>query len=91
MITLFAQHEVKDYDKWKRGYDASAEMIKEYGVIEETVHRDLDRTGVIVTHKFKDQDAARAFLQVFGSDEMSKQLQEMGVLQPVTMWLGEDV
>jgi hypothetical protein len=91
MVTLYAKHGVVDYDRWRRGYDANAALIKEYGVVDDTVQRDVDENGVIVTHKFEDQVVARAFLQMFGSDEMGKQLREMGVVQPVTMWLGEDV
>lgn len=91
MVTLFARHGVKDYDKWRSGYDGNAEMIKEYGVIEDTVHRAVDDNGVIVTHKLKDLETARAFLEMFGPDEIGEQLQEMGALQSVTMWLGEDV
>ena len=91
MVTLFAHHGVKDYDKWRSGYDGNAELIKKYGVVEDSVHRAVDENAVIVTHRFKDLETARAFLQLFGSDEMAGQLQEMGVVQPVTMWLGEDV
>jgi xylose isomerase len=93
MITLFARHGVEDYDKWKSGYD-SADAVglrKENGVIEETVYRVVEENAVIATHNFKDQTTANAFVQVFGSAETGKMLREMGVRQPVTVWLGEEV
>ena len=93
MITLFARHGVVDYDKWKSGYD-SADAVglrKANGVIEETVYRVVDDNAVIAAHKFEDLNTANAFLQAFGSAESGKMLEAMGVQQPVTIWLGEEV
>ena len=90
MVTLFARHGVVDYDNWKSGYDGAVQLRKDHGVIADTVHRDVANNAAIVTHKFKDQNTATAYAEMLGSPETGKLLQEMGVLEPITTWLGED-
>ena len=89
MATLFVRHKVDDYGKWKRGYDEFASLRKEGGVTGASVHRDAnDPDFVIVTHQFKDVNAAMAFA---GSEELKSAMMKAGVAGPPEIWFTEDV
>jgi quinol monooxygenase YgiN len=89
MVTLFVRHKVGDYGKWKRTYDDFASVRKEKGVTGASVHRDAnDPSMVVITHQFKDLDAARAFAD---SEELKSAMANAGVIGRPEMWFGEDV
>jgi quinol monooxygenase YgiN len=89
MATLFVRHSVDDYGKWKRGYDEFASVRKEGGVTGASVHRDAnDPDFVIVTHQFKDVDAAKAFAD---SEELKSAMAELGVSGPPEIWFADDI
>ena len=86
---MFARHKVNDYDTWKRAYDKFVTVRKENGVTGASVHRDAsDANTVVVTHQFKDVDAAMAFA---GSEELKLAMMEAGVAGPPEIWFSEDV
>lgn len=87
--TMFVKHKVDDYGNWKHGYDAFASMRKEKGVTAASVHRDVnDPDTVIVTHQFKDMNAATEFVN---SEELKSAMGNAGVSGPPEFWFGEDV
>ena len=89
MATLFVRHQVKDYGQWKRVYDQFAPTRKKLGVTAAGVYRDADEPNtLVVTHEFKNLDAARAFS---GSEELRSAMTEAGVDGPPEMWFTEDI
>ena len=93
MFTLFAQFAVEDFDAWKRAIDSvdAQSTLKEYGMVEASIHRQVDASEVIIIHKFKDLETAREFMNRSEMEETQKRYQQMGIILPATMWLGEDV
>jgi quinol monooxygenase YgiN len=89
MATLFVKHVVSDYDNWKRVYDDFASVRKEKGVTGASVHRDPeDPNTLVVTHQFKDVDAAAAFAD---SEELKSAMANAGVTGPPEIWICEDI
>ena len=93
MFTLFAQFAVEDFDAWKRAIvDVVDESyLKEAGIVEASIHRQVDASEVIIIHKFKDLETARKFMNRSEMEETQKRYQQMGIILPITLWLGEDV
>lgn len=87
--TMFAKHKVNDYENWKRAYDEFTSVRKENGVTGASVHRDTsDSKTVIITHQFKNMDAALAFVN---SEKLKSAMMEAGVSGSPEFWFGEDV
>ena len=88
-VTMFVRHKVNDYGNWKRGYDEFASIRKEKGVTAASVHRDSDDPDtIIITHQFKDMDAAMGFVN---SEELKSAMANAGVSGPPEFWFGEDI
>lgn len=92
-VSMIARHKVNDFAAWKKGYDGSAQLRKDGGVIAHSVHRVLDdRNMVAVYHQFKDESAAKAYGARLDSDEFRAMAKEMGIdLKTLEVWLLEDV
>jgi quinol monooxygenase YgiN len=89
MVTMFVRHQVGDYGQWKRVYDDFASVRKGLGVTGASVHRDAsDPSMIIVTHQFKDFDAAKSFAE---SEELKSTMAKAGVMGHPEMWFGEDI
>jgi quinol monooxygenase YgiN len=89
MATMFVRHKVSDYGNWKRVYDQLASVRKERGVTGASVHRDpKDPNTIIVTHQFKDVNAATAFAN---SEDLKSAMADGGVSGPPEIWFGEDI
>ena len=89
MVTMFVRHKVNDYANWKRVFDEFASVRKEKGVTAASVHRDAnDPNTIIVTHRFKDMNAATAFVN---SDDLKSAMMKAGVSGPPEFWFGEDI
>jgi len=87
--TMFVKHKVSDYGKWKRIYDEFASVRKEKGVTGASVHRDAnDSSNIIVTHQFKDLNAATAFAN---SEDLKSAMADAGVAGPPEIWFAEDI
>ena len=83
-----------DFSQWKKVYDeAGPAVLKEGGVLADSVHRDLDDPNMVtVYHQFGDASTAKAFAARLDSDEFRAMAQETGVhLETVEVWLLEDV
>ena len=89
MATMFVRHKVNDYGNWKGIYDEFASVRKEKGVTGASVHRDAnDSNTIIVTHQFKDLNAATAFAN---SEELKTAMANAGVAGPPEIWFSEDI
>jgi quinol monooxygenase YgiN len=89
MVTMFVRHTVSDYNSWKRVYDEFASVRKERGVTGASVHRDPnDRNVIMVTHRFKDMNAATAFAN---SEDLKSAMADAGVSGAPEFWFGEDI
>ena len=89
MATMFVRHKVSDYGNWKRVYDEFASVRRENGVTGASVHRDAnDADFIIVTHQFRDMNAAKAFAD---SEELKSAMANAGVSGPPEIWFGEDI
>ena len=88
--TLFVKHTVKDYESWKRVYDGLGPLRKEkFGVSSASVHHDIsDPNTIVVTHRFNDAQAARAFAN---SDDLKSGMSNAGVISQPEMWFTNDV
>ena len=94
MITLFAQHGVSDFEAWKRGADAArsnSDRSAQFGIVESSMYRMVDGSGVIVTHKFNDIEAAQKYKQTMESEETKSRLEQMGASLPITIWLAKNI
>lgn len=88
MGTLFVQHRVKDYRKWRKGYDAHAPARRKAGLSSAQVYRGADDPRrVAIVFKVKDIKAARAFGQ---SDDLKKVMKAAGVIGKPIITLVED-
>ena len=93
-VSLFVQHQVKDFNIWKKFYDENApQVLKTGGVIVDTVHRNLDDpNSVLVYHQFADTDALNAFVALLNSDEARELSAVSGaIMESVNVWTGADV
>ena len=89
MTTMFVKHKVNDYSHWKHIYDDFASVRKQKGVTGASVHRDTnDPKTIIVTHQFKDTNAATAFAK---SDELKSTMAKAGVNGQPEIWFAEDI
>ncbi|MDQ0144732.1 hypothetical protein [Pseudarthrobacter niigatensis] len=77
MAVALVVHRVADYDAWRKVYDSVADMQKEGGVTQESVHRMVDDpNNILVIHHFNDVETAKAF---FGREDLRDALQRSGV------------
>jgi quinol monooxygenase YgiN len=89
MATMFVRHTVSDYGKWKSAYDEFASVRKQKGVTGASVHRDAnDPHVIIVTHQFKNVNAAKAFAN---SEELKSTMAKAGVSGAPEIWFSEDI
>jgi quinol monooxygenase YgiN len=89
MATIFIRHKVKDFNDWKKAYDDFKSIRMSKGVLAASVHRDVnDGSNVIVTHKFKDENSARSFLD---SEQLKSAMAEAGITGEPEIWIGEDI
>jgi quinol monooxygenase YgiN len=89
MATMFVRHTVGDYGNWKHVYDEFAPVRKQKGVIGASVHRDPDdRKVVMVIHRFRDINTARAFAN---SEELKSAMAEAGVAGAPEIWFADDI
>lgn len=92
MITLFASHEVSDYDKWKALFGSQMNLISEkHGIQDTKVYRTLDSNRVIGTHTFNTLEDAQKHLAMMEAPEGQAMAEQNGVVLPAIIWLVEDV
>lgn len=74
---VLVRHKVEDFDKWKEGFDASAELRKSHGAAKGHLFRGADNPDeVVILFHWDDMDRARAFTQ---SAELREAMEKSGV------------
>jgi hypothetical protein len=64
MATLFVRHTVKDYNTWRRAFDAFQKVAHKHPPKSGTVYQEADDPNdVTVTHDFDSVEAAQSFAQ----------------------------
>jgi hypothetical protein len=87
--TMFVKHKVGDFSTWKPSYDELASVRKQKGVMAASVHCIAnDPNTIIVTHQFKDMNAATGFAN---SAELKSAMAKAGVNGPPEIWISEDI
>lgn len=77
MAVSLVLHRVADYDAWRKVYESVADMQKDGGVTQQSVHRMADDPdNVLVIHHFDTVDTAKAF---FASPDLKDAMQRAGV------------
>jgi hypothetical protein len=84
MVRMFVRHNVRDYEAWRRVYDAFAPQQKAHGVREESVYQSVENPNdVTVTNDFDDLMAAHAFL---AAREVQEAIKDAGVVGDPQVW-----
>ena len=75
---LLIRHKVRDFSKWKRGYDAHLPKRVEAGLAEKHLFRGAhDSNEVVLLFEAKDLNRAKAFAE---SVDLRETMQKVGVL-----------
>lgn len=89
MTTMFAKHQVENYNNWKKVYDEIAPFRKQSGITAASVHHDSsDPNTVIITHQFRDINAAKKFAD---SPNLKSAMKKAGVSSEPEFWFTEDL
>ena len=85
---VLVRHKVDDFDSWKEGFDASAEMRQSHGAEKGHLFRSADNPDeVFILFHWDDIDRARTFTQ---SAELREAMEKAGVSdQPEIYFLDE--
>ena len=63
MVTLVVFHHVRDYQSWKRVFDAHEGVRRGHGALEHRIYRGVDNPNRVIVHNdFPTEKAARAFM-----------------------------
>ena len=89
MATLFARHDVADFDVWKQAYDDFGAARRSAGVTAEGVYQtDGNPNDVTVYHEFDSMEAAKAF---GSSAELRETMVGAGVQGEPTIWFANKI
>ena len=82
------RHKVKDFDTWKQGFDASADLRRSHGAEKGHLFRNADNPDeVFILLHWDDMASARAFSH---SEELREAMEESGVVgRPDVFFLDE--
>ena len=87
MQFVLITHEVDDYRKWKKGFDAAAGRRKDAGELEFQVLAHESRPNCVV--HFSKWTSLAAARDSFESDEVAKIRSDLGVREPDFVYLNE--
>lgn len=83
-IRMFVRHNVADYAKWKKGYDAFGSSQKKMGVYFQSVYQSADNPNdVTVVHDFHSLLKAKEFA---ASSELKTSMLKLGVKGTPEIW-----
>ena len=89
MAYVLVQHEVKDYDAWRVGFDSVSELRAQYGEKSAQVFTNADNPNRI-TAVFEWDTLEHADTYFFNTPELKSAMQKAGVLgQPTVTMLNE--
>lgn len=84
MATLFVRHEVEDFGRWKKAYDAFDAERAAMGVTGHGVYQTEGKPNdLTIYHHFESMDAAKAFMQ---SPRLREVMMAAGVKGVPTAW-----
>jgi hypothetical protein len=84
MIRMFVRHDVGDYGKWRRAYDAFDAERRQMGVVGDAVYPSAEKEGdVTAHHDFETLEAAKAFIS---SQRLREVMGAAGVTSVPTIW-----
>ena len=87
MPVAIIRHKVKDYAKWREGFEAH-DARREAGLGDGRVLQHTnDPNDVTIILEFDDEEKFRAFVQ---SEELRKTTEELGVLRPISAYVCRD-
>ena len=80
MTHLLIRHKVRDYDKWKKHFDAHASERFGHGCLGGTIYRTVsDPNDIAIIFAWSDADGARSFVE---SSELRQTMRDAGVINP---------
>ena len=89
MTRLFIRHSVRDYDQWRKHYEAFGEKRDTMGVTGAAVFRSPEDPGdVTVWHDFATLEKAQAFA---ASPKLKAAMAGAGVVSAPQFWFAEQV
>ncbi len=84
MATMFVRHQVADYAKWRRAYDAFDVERKGMGVTSHGVYRtDGSPNNVTIYHEFSSMESAKGFAE---NPRLKEVMQSAGVQGAPDIW-----
>lgn len=88
-VSVFVAHEVEDWDKWKKVFDAHTAARKAASAVWHSVSRDAENENKIYIHIVgTDMAKTTAFLE---SEDLKKAMGEAGVKGKPEIWVANDV
>ena len=88
MTLMVVRHHVSDYDAWLKVYTSVGQLQKSGGVLEESIHQDVqDPHEVLVLHRFANAAAAEAFAS---NHDLAEAMKRGGVDGPPRIEIYED-
>ena len=87
MPTLFARHDVEDFDQWKQAYDNFEGVRRSMGVTAQGVYRATDDpNNVTIYHDFDSAEEATAFAE---SPRLREAMVNAGVKGEPALWIAD--
>ena len=80
---------VEDYERWKKGYDASAEQRKASGEISYRVFRSVDNPNVVTVTSV--QQSAERVQELLDSPDMKERMKAAGIIEMGKMLILEEM
>lgn len=87
--SMFVRAKVNDYASWRPHYDSlGAAHRAEFGILNSSVHRDInDQNVIVVMHRFRDAASALAFINMDATKDV---MQQSGVIGAPEVWIADD-
>ena len=80
---------VKDYDEWKKGYDASLELRKAAGELSYQVFRDIDDPNIVTV--LSEQKSAEQMKAFISSPDLQERMKASGIIEMGRMLIMEEM
>lgn len=86
MVTLYVQHQVRDFNTWKKAFDAHSATRQASGQLSEKIYQDeKDQNNVVVLFDWQSIEQAQQFGQ---SQDLQRAMKEASVVnQPTIKYL----
>ncbi len=94
LITLFGQHGVKDFEAWLSGGKqmmSDSNLMAQLGIVGTSIYRTVDKSEVLVAHKFNNLDDAIKYKNNLESADFHSILKQIGGIPPARLWIMEEV